>query len=195
MKKTRTLVLDQLSKLRNQQGAGFTLIELMIVIAILGTLAAIALPVYSHQIEKAKITKAIVEISMLQKAIMIYQIDPGSGVAEEEETPVAVKKKVKGTGKATVPATATNDLPDSLADIGYENLLDPWGSPYQFANHANITPGQRRKYMSTVPLNTDYDLYSMGPDGNTAAPITAKAGYDDIIRASDGEYIGPASQF
>ncbi len=49
--------------------------------------------------------------------------------------------------------------------------------------------------MSTVPLNTDYDLYSMGPDGNTAAPITAQAGYDDIIRASDGEYIGPASQF
>ena len=192
MKKTRTSIFDQLSKLRNEQGAGFTLVELMIVIAILGTLAAIALPVYSHQIEKAKITKAIVEIHMLEKEIMSYRLDPGSApeADPEEEKP----GKGKGKGKKS-EETVTNDLPNSLADIGYGDLRDPWGNPYQYADHADISAGQRRKYKSTVPLNTDYDLYSMGPDGKTKAPITAKAGYDDIIRASDGEYIGPASQY
>jgi general secretion pathway protein G len=45
------------------------------------------------------------------------------------------------------------------------------------------------------PLNTDYDLCSMGPDGKTNAPLTAKASHDDIIRANDGQYIGVAANF
>jgi len=44
-------------------------------------------------------------------------------------------------------------------------------------------------------LSTDYDLYSMGPDGRTAVPTDTGNGYDDVIRAGDGEYIGPASQY
>ena len=101
----------------------------------------------------------------------------------------------QGQGQGQGQGAGPNDLPNSLADIGYGDLLDPWGNPYQFANHANISPGQRRKYKSTVPLNTDYDLYSMGPNGVTKAPITSANGYDDIIRAGDGEYIGPASEY
>ena len=64
-----------MSKLRNEQSAGLTLLELMFVIAILFTLAGIALPIYLHQIEKARITKAVAEIAMLQKMIMLYQTD------------------------------------------------------------------------------------------------------------------------
>lgn len=45
------------------------------------------------------------------------------------------------------------------------------------------------------PLNSDFDLYSMGPDGKTATPLTAKASYDDIIRAVDGKFLGLASDF
>ena len=164
LKESQIKIFSQLPRHRNEGSSGFTLIELLTVIAIIATLAAIAIPVYSNQIEKAKITKVVMEILMLDKEINLYRLD-------------------------------NNDLPNTLADIGWGGLLDPWGNPYQFANHANIPPGKRRKFKKTVPLNTDYDLYSMGPDGKTKAPITAKASYDDIIRASDGGYVGPVSEY
>ena len=55
--------------------------------------------------------------------------------------------------------------------------------------------GQARKDRFLVPLNSDYDLYSMGPDGKSSSPITAKPSQDDIIRAADGSYVGPAIDF
>jgi general secretion pathway protein G len=168
VKTGRRPFFDQSLESPNERGAGFTLIELIIVIAIIGTLAAIAVPAYYAYIEKARIAKAIADIRVIEKEIIAFEGVQGDG---------------------------TNNLPDSLADIGRDSYPDPWGNPYQYANHDNIPPGARRKYRSTVPLNTDFDLYSMGPDGATAAPITAPAGYDDIIRAGDGEYVGPASEY
>ena len=52
--------------------------------------------------------------------------------------------------------------------------------------------GKLRKDKFLVPLNSDYDLYSMGPDGKSVPPLTAKASRDDILRANDGEFFGPA---
>lgn len=46
-----------------------------------------------------------------------------------------------------------------------------------------------------MPINSDFDLYSMGADGKTAAPITSTAGKDDVIRANDGGYIGVAEKY
>ena len=46
-----------------------------------------------------------------------------------------------------------------------------------------------------MPLNSDFDLYSMGPDGQTATPLTAKASRDDIVRANNGGFIGVASDY
>ncbi len=172
MKTGRRPFFDQSLESPNERGAGFTLIELIIVIAIIGTLAAIAVPAYFAYIEKARIAKAIADIRVIEKEIISFRVGSEGG-----------------------QGGSTSGLPDSLADIGRDNYPDPWGNPYQYANHDNIPPGDRRKYRSTVPLNTDFDLYSMGPDGATAAPITAPAGYDDIIRAGDGEYVGPAWEY
>jgi len=87
-------------------------------------------------------------------------------------------------------------LPDDLAQIGYGSLLDPWGNPYQYLNHSTMKGnGKARKDRFLVPLNDDYDLYSMGQDGVSVSPITAKPSQDDILRASDGSYLGLASQF
>ena len=49
--------------------------------------------------------------------------------------------------------------------------------------------------MGQVPLNTDYDLYSMGRDGKSKTPLTASESHDDIVRALDGEFVGLASEF
>lgn len=146
---------------------GLTLIELLVVVAILGTLVGIAIPVYTHQIEKARITKAIAEIAIIQREIAAYK-------GEESD----------------------NFLPKTLDDIGRGNLLDPWDNPYQYLNFAITTAkGAWRKDRFLVPLNTDYDLYSMGKDGQTFPPLTAAPSYDDIVRANDGAYIGLASEY
>jgi len=88
-----------------------------------------------------------------------------------------------------------DSLPRSLAAIGRANLKDPWGTPYQFLVMAGAKRGAMRKDRFLVPLNSDYDLYSNGPDGRTQAPLTSGAGRDDILRANDGAYVGPASKY
>lgn len=144
---------------------GFTLIELMIVVAILGTLSAIAVPLYGNQIDKARNTKAIADLRIIEKEIMAFRI-------------------------------GNNPLPLDLNQIGRDTLQDPWGNPYQYLNFETIVgKGQMRKDRFMNPLNSDFDLYSMGPDGKTATPLTAKASYDDIIRAVDGKFLGLASDF
>jgi general secretion pathway protein G len=46
-----------------------------------------------------------------------------------------------------------------------------------------------------VPLNSDYDLYSSGPDGESRSPLTAAPSRDDIVRANNGGYIGLAGEY
>lgn len=143
---------------------GFTLIELMAAITIIGALIAIATPRYHDLIDRGRVAKAIGDISVLQTEL---------------------------SGQDT--------LPDGLAGIGRTGMLDPWGNPYVYykfpAQHGNAPPGGARKDRFIVPLNSTYDVYSMGPDGQTALPLTAKAARDDIVRAADGSFIGIAASF
>ena len=144
---------------------GFTLIELMVVIAILGTITGIAIPAYQTYIEKARVAKAIAEIDMMQGEIAAFITD-------------------------------TQELPNTLGDIGRGNLLDPWENRYRYHNFATAAGrGAMRKDRFLVPLNTDYDLYSMGKDGKSRPPLTAKDSHDDIVRANDGRFIGLASEY
>ena len=46
-----------------------------------------------------------------------------------------------------------------------------------------------------MPINSDFDLYSTGPDGASVAPLTAEPSRDDIVRANDGAFIGLASEY
>ncbi len=89
-------------------------------------------------------------------------------------------------------------FPASLAEISRGAILDPWGNTYQYLNIIAGGPGVRghaRKDRYLVPLNSDYDLYSMGKDGRSVAPLTSRWSRDDIIRANDGDFWGLASDF
>jgi general secretion pathway protein G len=146
---------------------GLTLIELLVVIAILGTLGGIAIPMYSNQIEKARIVKAIAEIAIISKEIAAYD-------GEESD----------------------NFLPNTLDDIGRGNLLDPWDNPYEYLNYANTNNYQgARKDQFMKPLNSDYDLYSKGKDGESIKNLNAPVSQDDVIRANDGRFLGLASEY
>lgn len=92
------------------------------------------------------------------------------------------------------------DYPASLADIGCQDWRDAWGNPYQYLKLAGEDPkggikGKRRRDRNMNPVNSDYDLYSMGPDGRTQAQFNAHFGRDDIVRARDGRYYGPARDY
>lgn len=90
--------------------------------------------------------------------------------------------------------TFKNVYPSSLAELG-DVRLDPWGAPYRYLSMEGATVGKKRKDKSLHPLNSDYDLYSMGPDGESQTPLTAKASRDDIIRANNGGFIGVAEDY
>ncbi len=144
--------------------AGFTLIELMIATAIVATLSAIAIPVGTTYIDKARNVRVISEIRILERDIASYEA--------ENET-----------------------YPNSLSDIGRGGLKDQWGNPYEYKILTGAPGEQPRKDRFLVPVNSDYDLYSMGKDGDSKAPFTAKASRDDIVRANNGGYVGIAEEF
>jgi general secretion pathway protein G len=143
---------------------GFTIIELLIVIAILGILSALATLLFSGYREKVQFARAIAEIHTIQDEIISFQIDQAR-------------------------------LPLDLAEVNWDTHLDPWGHPYQYTNIAVVPKGQWRKDKFLVPINSSFDLWSMGPDGKSVPPLTAKDSQDDIIRANDGSYIGRASLY
>ena len=86
-------------------------------------------------------------------------------------------------------------LPAGLAEVGKNTMLDPWGNPYGYVNHATEPKGNWRKDKNIVPINSDFDLYSSGKDGGSVGPLTAKVSRDDIVRANDGRFVGPASVY
>lgn len=148
---------------------GFTLLELLLVVAIISVLAAIAMPLYSGYITRANNERAIMEINQIVFKLEVYRVDHGSR------------------------------LPDLLEQLG-PVMNDPWGRPYQYvliegkplSGEGKVTP---RKNRSLHPLNSDYDLYSMGADGESNLALTAQTSHDDIIRANDGAYIGLAKLY
>ena len=145
---------------------GLTLIELMISLAILGTLAGIGAPILGTYIDKARSAKSIADIrTVLESEIGLYDFDTGA-------------------------------LPVSLTEINRGGILDPWGNTYAYLNFAAAGPSWTNlacKDEFQVLINSDYDLYSTGKDGKTTAALMASWSKDDIIRAGDGGYIGQAS--
>jgi general secretion pathway protein G len=150
---------------RNKNSQGFTVLELLIVVAVVLTISAIAIPNLMASIDQARIAKAVADIRNLEDEIALYE-------------------------------SINNQLPDDLSQVGYADYLDPWHNPYQYLNHTTMKGnGKARKDRFLVPLNSDYDLYSMGKDGQSAPPITSGQSQDDIIRVGSSGYIGLASQF
>ena len=158
-------MLTSTLKKSKENSQGFTAIEIILALAVAAILAAIAVPSYMGHRYKAKISVAIKEIDLIENAIDIYHFEEG-------------------------------EFPDSLKDVGKDQITDPWGNPYRYLRiDGGTTPGlngKRRRDKNANPVNSDYDLYSMGRDGQTSAQFMAQEARDDIVRANDGSYYGLA---
>jgi general secretion pathway protein G len=86
-------------------------------------------------------------------------------------------------------------LPGDLGGVVDPLPNDPWGNPYQYIRIAGESNPSCRKDKNLHPLNSDYDLYSKGADGNTNLPLSAAASHDDIVRANDGAFVGLAEDY
>ena len=143
----------------------FTLFELLIVVAIIGVVAAVAWPSYQHYLNQARIAQAKAEIRIIESKLERYY-------AEQLR------------------------YPETLAHVGLGDMRDPWGNPYRYLRITpTTTPGKLRKDRNLVPINSDYDLYSMGKNGVSVSPLTAAPSRDDVIRASNGRFVGLASDY
>ena len=138
---------------------------MLIAMAIVAVLASIAVPSYQAYVEKARIAQAMADINDIEQAIERFYV-------------------------------SDNRLPADLTELGKAGLRDPWGNAYRYLNIATAKDlGKLRKDRSLVPINSDYDLYSMGADGRSVSPLTAEASRDDIIRANNGGFVGLASDY
>jgi general secretion pathway protein G len=148
---------------RDRRG-GFTVIELVMILGLIGILATIAVLIYGDITERTRVAKAMADIVTLDSEISTFEM-------------------------------MNERLPNDLAEINRATFLDPWGNPYQYLNFAISGNANCRKDHALHPLNTEFDLYSMGKDGQSQPPLTASKSRDDIIRANDGQYVGLAANF
>jgi len=151
--------------LHRVRARGFTVIELMISLAIVGVLASVATPMYQNYRERIRVSTAVTDIAAMSAAIKLYQTD-------------------------------AQQLPASLTQIGNGSKLDPWGRPYRYLDLTTAKgAGASRKDKRLNPLNSDFDLYSLGKDGGSQTSLMALVSRDDVIRARDGRFIGLARDF
>jgi len=144
--------------------AGYTFIEMIAVMAIIGVLASIAIPRLQDSINRAKVARAIGDINAMQNEITGF-------------------------------ASTADSLPASLAAVGRAGQLDPWGNPYIYYRFPTGSTAGARLDRFSVPLNAQFDLYSMGEDAASSLPLSAGASLDDVVRANDGGYIGLGSTY
>jgi len=85
-------------------------------------------------------------------------------------------------------------LPQNLGEAGIA-VVDPWGRPYVYLRAADVSRAQLRKDGELVPLNSDFDLYSLGPDGVSALALPAAPSRDDVVRGANGAFIGIAANY
>ncbi len=117
---------------------GFTLIEVMVVIVILGVLAALVVPKVMSRPDEARVVAAKQDISAIMQALKLYKLDNRRYPSAEQGLQALVTK----------PAAAP--LPDNWKSYLDKLPVDPWGKPYQY-----VTPG----------LKGEVDVMSFGADG------------------------------
>jgi len=129
---------SKMSRTQHHAARGFTLIEIMVVVVIIGVLAALIVPNVLERADEARATAARTDINNLTQALKLYKLDNQRYPSAEQGLDALVKKPTVGM----IPPNWKPYL-DKLPN-------DPWGRPYQYLN-----PG----------VKGEIDVFSFGTDG------------------------------
>ncbi len=126
--------------MRKAYQAGFTLIEVMIVIVIMGIMASLIVPKIMGRPDEARVVASKQDIASILQALKLYKLDNQRLPSTEQGL------------QALVTKPSSPPVPSNWKSDGYLDRLpkDPWGNPYQY-----LSPG----------LNGDIDVFSFGSDG------------------------------
>jgi type II secretion system protein G len=125
---------------------GFTMIELLVVVAIIGTLAAIAIPTYFSYINKAKLTVAINTMSTIRKTLEAFNIDNG----EFPEPPINFATGLDNLGRTVFPPLLRENIDNDLQSINSYTLV---GEDYKVTATAKDSAST---VLTLTPQNLDY---------------------------------------
>lgn len=121
-----------------RRNRGFTLLELMVVVVIIGVLAALIAPAVLDRAADAKVTAAKTDISSLMQALKLYKLDNGRFPTTDQGLDALLHKPTAGP------------IPPNWKPYVEKLPNDPWGHPYQY-----VSPG----------AHGDVDVFSFGADG------------------------------
>jgi general secretion pathway protein G len=144
-----------------------------VVIGVIAILATMGMAIYSHFIDKAKNTRAIAEIRLLEKEILEFW---------------HTNDRLPDTLSELDGAIMLDPWKTPYQYVNFDTAFD--------LEEKRRTKGNKGKGKGKGdPLNSDYDLFSKGKDRKSAPVLTEDTSKDDIVRASDGSYTGLASEY
>jgi general secretion pathway protein G len=135
------------SVLRRHKTRGFTLIEIMVVVVIIGLLAAFIVPRVMDRVDEARVTKVRADLQAIETALAMYRLD-------------TARLPTTAQGLAALVQKPEDSSVRNWRSGGYMSRVsaDPWGNDYRYRQ-----PGTR---------GPEFDLYSLGPDGLEGSPDT-----------------------
>ncbi len=241
----------------DRRSRGFTIVELLIIVAILGTVAGIGVSYYRDALEKARIARTMADVRVLEKDLAIYKLDAqkfpdslaelgrgnrldawgrsfeyvrfcepgetrsgrdrGRGGADRGDRDRGDRDRDRGGGGDPDEDRGRGDGDRDDRDRGDRDRgnrdrgdrdrddrdrgdrdrgRDGDGRREDDdSDDCESRLGKMRKDKFLKPLNSDYDLYSVGKDGESKRQLDNRESRDDVIRAVDGMYVGLASEF
>lgn len=133
--------------MQRKRSRGFTLIEIMVVVVIIGLLAAFIVPRVMDRVDEARVTKVKADLQAIETALAMYRLDTARLPTSQQGLSALVRKPDDPTLR-------------NWRSGGYMARVstDPWGNDYRYRQ-----PGAR---------SSEFDLYSLGPDGLEGSPET-----------------------